>query len=49
SNSTMERLRVLEHAEKKNRELKLTLKTEVLSLPNEGRNNYINPATAFEK
>ena len=46
SNSTIERLRVLEHAEKKNRELKLTLKTEILSLPNEERNNSINPANA---
>ncbi len=46
SNSTIERLRVLEHAEKKTRALKLTLKTEVLSLPNEGRNNSINPANA---
>jgi hypothetical protein len=44
SNSTIERLRVLERAEKKNRGLKLTLKTEILSLPNEERNNSINPA-----
>jgi hypothetical protein len=46
SNSTIERLRVLEHAEKKNCALKLTLKTEILSLPNEGPSNYINPANA---
>jgi len=46
SNSTIERLRILEHAEKKNRELKLTLKTEILSLPNEERNNSVNPANA---
>ena len=46
SHSTIERLRVLEHAEKKNCALKLTLKTEILSLPNEGPSNYINPANA---